>query len=172
MHASCLRSRAWCRSAAWPWPRLLLVTFQRPHFVREVVDVAEVAIHRREADVGDLIEFLQLRHHQRAELAAGDLALRPIVEDLLGAIGNVVDIRRLDRALFARLQQSRDQLRSLEALARAVLLHYHVRNFFDALVAREPFAAAVVETLPAAADHVALAALARVHDLVADITAE
>ena len=49
--------------------RLLLVALQRAHFVREVVDVAEVAIDRRKAHVGDLIELLQLRHHQRAELA-------------------------------------------------------------------------------------------------------
>src|SRR5687768_12144005 len=37
-----------------------LGALQRAHFVREVVDVAEVAIHRRETDVRHLIELLEL----------------------------------------------------------------------------------------------------------------
>src|SRR5690606_216587 len=36
----------------------------------ELVDVGEVAIHRGEADVGDLVQYLQLLHHQFADLLA------------------------------------------------------------------------------------------------------
>ena len=61
---------------------------------------------------------------------------------------------------------------SLEPLARSVLLHHHVRNLFDSLVAGKALAAFFVEALAAAANCVAFAALARVHDLVADVTAE
>src|SRR4051812_15388789 len=136
----------------------------------EVVDVAEITIHRCKPHVRDLVEFLQFGHHVSAELAPGDLALRPVVQDLLCAIGNVIDISRLDRPLLARLQQAGHQLRSLEAFARAVLLHHHVGNLFDSLVAGKPLLARGVETLAAATDDVALAALARIHYLVADVT--
>src|SRR5687767_1574598 len=70
----------------------VLRALQRPHLVREIVDVAEIAIHRCKAHVRDLIELLQLRHHERAELAPRNLALGTIVEDLFGPIGDVVDI--------------------------------------------------------------------------------
>ena len=50
--------------------RLLLVPLERAHFVREVIDVAEIAVDGREAHVGDLIELLELGHDVRAELAA------------------------------------------------------------------------------------------------------
>ena len=58
--------------------------------------------------------------------------------------------RDADRPLFAGLQQAADQLLALEALARAVLLHHHVRDLVDPLVAGEALAA--VEALAPAAD--------------------
>src|SRR3954453_20770886 len=41
----------------------------------EVVDALEVLVHRGEADVGDVVHFLQLAHHHLADDAAGHLAL-------------------------------------------------------------------------------------------------
>ena len=53
---------------------------------------------------------------------------------------------------------------------RAVLLDHHVRDLVDPLVAGE--AAAAVEALAPAANHLAFLALARVDDLVAEMAAE
>ena len=71
--------------------------------------------------------------------------------------------------LFARLEQSGDELLPLESLPAAVFLDDHVGNFVDPLVAGEPPAA--LEALAAPADGFAFLALARVHDLVAEMTA-
>jgi len=63
-----------------------------------------------------------------------------------------------DRALFARLEQSRDELRPLEPFARAVLLHHHVRNLVDSLVTGEALRA--LEAFAPAPDHFAFFTLA------------
>src|SRR5206468_11471581 len=63
-----------------------------------------------------------------------------------------------------------NQLLALEAFARAVLLDHHVRDLVDPLVAGEP--ASAVEALAAAANDLALLALARVDDLIAQMAAE
>src|SRR6185503_9103179 len=88
----------------------------------------------------------------------------------LDPVGDGFERRHADRTLLARLEQAGDQLLPLEALPAAVLLHHHVRDLVDPFVARE--AAAALEAFTAAADHVALAALARVDDLVAEVAAE
>src|SRR5207342_1805444 len=62
-----------------------------------------------------------------------------------------------------------DEFLPLEPLAPAVLLDDHVRDFIDPFVAGE--APAAFETLAAAANDFALLALARVDDLVAQMTA-
>src|SRR5688572_15711663 len=148
------------------------MALERTHFVGKVIHVAEVAIDRRKPHVRHLIELLQLRHHERAQFASQDLALWTVVEDLLGAIGDLVDVRRFDGPLLAGLEQAGHELRALEALTGAVFLHNHVRDLFDPFIAREAFLARLVQTLAAATNDIALAALARVDHLVADIPAE
>src|SRR5690606_26044276 len=76
-----------------------------------------------------------------------------------------------DGPLLARLQQAGHQLLPLEALAGAVFLDDHVGDLVDPLVAREAAMAFLVEALPPTPDHVALTALAGVHDLVAEMSA-
>ena len=60
------------------------------------------------------------------------------------------------------------ELLPLEPLARAVLLDHHVRDLVDPLVAGE--APAAVEALAPAADDLAFLALARVDDLIAEMS--
>src|SRR5438094_6120609 len=48
--------------------------------VRKLVDVAEMPVDRREADVGDLVELLQLLHHERAHVVRRDFLFRSILK--------------------------------------------------------------------------------------------
>src|SRR5262249_17423566 len=74
-----------------------------------------------------------------------------------------------DRPLLARFQEAGQQLLTVEPLARAVLLHHHVRDLVDPFVAGEALAAA--EALAPAANHLALLRLPRVDDLVPEVAA-
>src|SRR5690606_9153 len=102
-------------------------------FVGELVDVAEVAVHRGEAHERHLVEVLELLHDLHADLVGGDLALRTLLQRGLDAVGNGLERRDPDGALLTRLEQAAHQFLSIEPLATSVLLHHHVRNFVDAL---------------------------------------
>jgi hypothetical protein len=124
-------------------------------------------VDRCEPHVGDLVELLQLFHDERADFVRADFFLGAFLQRALDAIGDRLERGDADRPLFARLEQPGDELLPLEALARAVLLHDHVRNLVDPLVTREALAAA--ETFPATTDDFALAALARVDNFIAEV---
>src|SRR5947207_186698 len=107
-----------------------------------------MTIHRGEPHVGDFVEPLQFFHHERADVRRGDLLLRPLLERPLDAIRDRLERRDAHRALLARFEQPGDELLALEPLARAVLLHDHVGDFIDPLVAREALAAWKPPTAP------------------------
>src|SRR5688500_13434366 len=136
----------------------------------ELAHIAERAIHRREADVGDLVQPLQLLHDDGADFLGAHLFLGAILERRFDLVGDALDGRDADGTFFARLEQTGDELLPLEALARAVLLDHHVRDLVDPLVTGE--AAAAVEAFAPAADDLPFLALPRVDDLVAEMTAE
>src|SRR5437879_541335 len=73
------------------------------------------------------------------------------------------------RPLFTRFEQPCDQLLPIEPFAGAVLLHHHVRNLVDPLVAGEPLPA--VEAFAPAPDDLPFLRFARVDDLVAQVRA-
>src|SRR5437879_3414693 len=61
---------------------LALVVFLQEalHLVHELRDVLELAVDGREADVGHLVEPLQVLHDQLAQLQARNLLLGPVAE--------------------------------------------------------------------------------------------
>src|SRR4029079_14417512 len=125
----------------------------------------------RKPEEARLSEPLQLLHHERADLGRRDFFLGTLLEHHFDAIGNVLDRGDAHRPLLARFQQAGNQLLPLEALPAAVLLHDHVRDVFDSLVARETLLAIRAEALPPAADLAAILFLARVDDLVHQVPA-
>src|SRR5439155_4686705 len=76
--------------------------------------------------------------------------------------------RDAHRSFLARLEQPGNQLLAFEALPRPILLHHHVRDLVDPLVAGE--ALRTVQTLAAPPDDLSFLALARVDDFVAEVT--
>src|SRR5262245_22423141 len=85
----------------------------------ELAHVAERAIHRRKAYVGDFIEALQLLHHDRPDLLCTHFLFRTILEPRLDLVSHRFDRGDADWALLARLEQARHELLTLEPLARA-----------------------------------------------------
>src|SRR5262249_59972078 len=94
---------------------------------------------------------------------------RPVLQRRLDPIGDRLEVRHPHGPLLACLEQPRDQLLPLEPLARAVLLHHHVRDLVDPLVAGEALPA--LEALAAPPNHLALARLPRIDNLVAEMRA-
>ena len=86
-----------CRIGSWRRRRRsasFLDVQQVLQLAHELADVAEVAIHRGEPHVGDLVEPLQLLHHERADFGRRDLLLRPLLQRGLDAIGDRLRARR------------------------------------------------------------------------------
>src|SRR5262245_54952024 len=137
--------------------------------VGKLVDVAKMTIHRREPHVRHFIEPLEFLHYEAADVRRGDFLLRPVLQRRLDAIGDGFERRHADRPLLARLEEPGDELLPLEPLSRAVLLHHHVRDLVDPLVAGEALPA--LEAFPPPANHLALARLARIDNLVAEVRA-
>src|SRR4029434_4830981 len=96
--------------------------------------------------------------------------LEPLRKGRFDLVGNAFKRSDADRPLLAGLEEARNQLLPLEAFARAVFLDHHVRDLVDPLVAGE--SATAVEAFAAAANHLALLALARVDDFIAQMCAE
>src|SRR2546423_14780933 len=116
----------------------LLGGAQRVDFLREAVDVLERAVDRRETDVRDLIERLELGQHALADVARYNLRDAELADLAL-------DVERERRHLIARyrpLRERRDQavldLVAIERLAPAVGLDHHRHRLFDPLVRGEP----------------------------------
>src|SRR5262245_62174997 len=135
----------------------------------ELADVAELTVHGREAHVGDLVQLLQLLHHEAAHFRGGDFPLGPLLQRALDAIGDRLERGDAHGPLFARFQQPGHQLLPLEPFTRPVFLDHHIWDFVDALVAREPLAA--VEALASPANRLSFFRLARVDDLVSEMPA-
>src|SRR4051812_13508662 len=73
---------------------------ERFELTRELVDVAEGAVDGGEADVGDLVELAQRRHHLLAEPARRDLLLAELLRAPLDVTGDLLDLHDRHRPLF------------------------------------------------------------------------
>src|SRR5437870_423167 len=60
--------------------------------IPEIGDVLEAAVNRRKANVGDLVELVELLHHHLADLARGNLALAQSEHLLHDALDSLVDV--------------------------------------------------------------------------------
>src|SRR6185436_20567444 len=106
---------------------------------------------RREPDVRDLVELLQLLHHHGADRARADLALGAVEELLLDALRDVLEILHRDGALLTGGDHPGQDLPPVELLAALVALDDAQRRLVDALARGETSLAA--QALAAAADH-------------------
>ena len=121
--------------------------------IAEVGDVLEAAVDRREADVGDLVELVELLHHHLADLPRRDLALAERQHLRDDALDRLVDELGRHRPLVQRALEAVAQLADVEVGARAVGLDDLRQPQLDRLVGGEALLAAGAAA--AAADRVA-----------------
>ena len=93
--------------------------------MHEAVDVLELAIDRRETDVGHLVERLEALHDQLTDLAGADLTFEGVLHDLLDLADGLFQIRHADRTLLAGAHHAAQDLVAIERLAAVILLHHH-----------------------------------------------
>ena len=138
-------------------------------FLKEGVDVLELAVNGGKPHVGHLVQVLQPVHDHFPDLDAGNLPLQGALQLLLDLIGDVLDGLGADRPLFAGLHETADDLRPVEALTAPVPLDHQKGQTLHDLIGGESLAAA--ETLPPAADGGALFGRSGINDLAFAVTA-
>src|SRR5262249_30566072 len=134
----------------------------------EVGKILEALVHRREAQVRDVIEPAQLLQHGDADAVAPDLAAFG-AELLLHTARERVE-RVVVEAAARRSLEPAPKLLALAPFAGPAALHDHEPVLVDPLVGREPLPAG--QALPAPADRGAVLAHPRVDDLVVVLAAE
>ena len=128
--------------------------------VLEILGLAEIAIDRGEADIGDVVEALQPLHHQLADLLGRDLALAGALELAHDAVDHALDPLGLDRALAQRDLDRAHQLVAVERHRAGRSLDHGQLAQLHPLEGRE--AAAAVRADAAAADRGAVLGRPRV----------
>src|SRR6185436_8814238 len=121
------------------------------------------AVHRGEADIGDLVELRQLADDEVAHAAGRHFALAERAQPLDHAVDRALDLVGGHGALPQREHHAAHQLVAVEVGAAAVLLHQPGHLEVDPLIGGEALFA--LHALPAAVDRVRLEARPRVDDL-------
>src|ERR1700733_4080390 len=80
----------------------------------ELLHVLEIHIHRCKAYVGDFVQFLQPVHDHLADLGGGEFALSGFVDHAFDVIDDRFELGRWHGPFFASLQQSLQNLLTLE----------------------------------------------------------
>src|SRR5512135_1506175 len=122
-------------------PRLAPGALDLQDGVAEIVDALEVLVHRGKADVGDVVHFLELAHHQFADGARLDLALAQREDARLDAVDRVVDVVRGHRPLVQRAHEAGADFFAVVGGAIAVGLDYRGHREFHPLIGGEALAA-------------------------------
>src|SRR6516162_3848982 len=129
----------------------------------EVLGLAEIAVDRGEAHIGNVVERAQRLHHHLAHRLRGDFALALALE-LAHDLGHgLIDALRLDRTLAQRDLDRAQQLVSIERHAAAVALDDHKLAQLHALECGKAEIAA--QTHATAADDGGILGRPRVFDL-------
>src|SRR5690242_4065396 len=136
------------------------IALQPLDLLAKLLHVLEAAIDRREADVCDLVEFLELAHDELADAHRRHLALAAAPHLLDDRAHGRVDLLARHRPLLQRALEAGAELVLVERLAAVVALDHGRQLDFRRLERVESLAA--VRTLATAADRRAVVGDARV----------
>src|SRR6185437_5368449 len=115
----------------------------------EILGLAEIAVDRGEADIGDLVEAGERLHDEPADHLARDLALAGAFELPDQRVDDPLDALPLDRPLAQRDIDRARQLVAVEGLALAALLDDRQLAQLHPLEGREAGGAVRAEAAPA-----------------------
>jgi len=90
------------------------------YFANKVAGITELAIHRGEADVGNIIHFFEAFHDFFADGCGGNLSAVFLFEVFQHLIDGFLDQFRADRAFFARLLEAEDEFAAIKGLIASV----------------------------------------------------
>src|SRR5947207_4355446 len=119
----------------------------------DLLQVHELPVHRRKADVSNLVQVAQPVHHHLTDLLARDLDASRAPELRLDVVDDRPQPLGRDVALLSRLLQAVEQLLGVEVLAAPILLGDEERHRLDALIGGESLPA--LQTLTPAPDRLA-----------------
>ena len=145
------------------WLTLRIDLINRIDRIAELGDVLEAAIDRRKTNVGNLVQTLELAHHQLANLTGIDFTLARGQQLLLDAVYGRIDRIGRHRSLAQRQHETAPELRRLEFAAAAILLDDDGHRQFDTLIGGEALVAMIAAA--AAADAVPLVGRPGIHHL-------
>src|SRR5207237_10159678 len=103
----------------------------------KILDVLAAAVDGCEADIGDLVELVELLHHHLADLSRRNLALTEGEHLTDDPVDGLVDELRRNRALVQGPLKTIAQLADVEIGPRAVGLHDLRQSELDRLVGCE-----------------------------------
>ena len=127
-----------------------MLVHQRIQLFKEHIDVLELTVYRREANVGDLVDGIDMLHQQLADNPALDLGRSRVADFALHLGDDDFELADGYRTFLAGAEQAPEHLVPAELLAAPVLLDHHQRRFLDRLESRESTAALLA--LPPAAN--------------------
>ena len=143
---------------------------ERLQLVHKLVDVLKFPIDGCKADIGDLVQLMQLLHDFFTDDPTFNLRLAHLLDPLFDPVGDGFDRADTDRSLFTGFFQADENLIAVKRLAATVLLHDNGKNFLDSLVSG--IAAFTTKALPAATNDFAFLGHTRIDDLVFKFIAE
>src|SRR6476661_9850708 len=148
----CPRPRRPTASRSFPRRgRRILLARQLVEYSLEILGLAKIAIHRGEADIGDIVERPQRLHHHLADGFRRDLALALAFQFAHHLGDDLVDALGLDRTLAQRDLHRAQQLVAIERYAAAIALDHDELAQLHALERGEAEIAAEAHAPPA--DH-------------------
>src|SRR5690349_9345444 len=104
--------------------RSVFVTAELADEGLEVLGLAEIAVDRGEADIGDLVQGGERIHHRFADMGGRDLGLARAFEAPDDAVHHALQTVPVHGTLAQRDLHGAQQLLAVERLARAVALHH------------------------------------------------
>ena len=138
--------------------------------IHKRIDILELPVHRREADVGHLVQVPEALHDQLPDAGGADLPPQLVLELLLDLVGGPLQQGEGDRPLLAGLEHAAQELAPVKGLPGAALLDDHQGEHLHGLVGGEAILA--FQALPPPADAGAVVGGAGVDDLAVQGGAE
>ena len=128
----------------------------------EIIDAAELAIHRGEADVGNLAYSLELAENDLADFSAADFTTTALLQFQLEFLHQGFELSGAQTGFFTGSVQTVKQFAAAEDLPAPIAFHHGDRHCFNALICGET--EFTVQTFPSASNAAATISSTRFKD--------
>ena len=116
----------------------------------EIIDSAELSIHRGKADVGNLTDSLELAEDDLTDFSTADFTTAALLQFQLEVLHQGFELSGVQTGFFAGSVQTVQQFAAAENLPASIAFHHGDRHCFDPLIRGET--EFTVQTLPSASN--------------------